>query len=464
MTGLSTGSLTMLRTSGSKIVDAHGTAVRLRGVCIGGWLNMENFLTGYAANEQTMRELVRAAIGDDAYRRFFDRMLFSFFGEDDARFLAAQGFNSVRIPVNYRHFESDSRPFELLPDAFAHLDRAIESLGRHGIYSIIDLHSLPGSQNHDWHSDNPTHRPAFWDHPHLQDRAVAIWEQIADHYVGNPFVAGYNLMNEPADESCAVVGPVYERILEAVRRIDPDHTIYLDGNTYSTQFDIFEQVWDNTVYTLHDYVPAGFGRGGPYPGITDGAWVDKESAERKFLERSEFARRTDTPIVVGEFGPVYMGDAQIDSQRQQILDDQLELYRRHEAGWSLWVYKDLGRQGVVNVREDSPYRRRFDPFVAKKNRLGADHWGSTEVGVQEVTQPVQDLVASEFPSFDPYPWGRWDFVRRLVLNVMIARPLAEEYADLLRGLDNSELDALADSFAFVNCEIRESLLEQLRRG
>ena len=26
-----------------------------------------------------------------------------------------------------------------------------------GVYSIIDLHALPGSQNQHWHSDNPTH-------------------------------------------------------------------------------------------------------------------------------------------------------------------------------------------------------------------------------------------------------------------------------------------------------------------
>src|SRR3712207_7436614 len=70
------------------------------------------------------------------------------------------------------------------------------------------------------------------------------------------------------------------------------------------------------------------------------------------------------------------------------------------------MYKDIGRQGLVSVRPDTPYRRRFDDFVAKKNRLAADQWGSDGVGVAEVTQPVQDLIAREFPDFDPYPWGR----------------------------------------------------------
>ena len=85
-------------------------------------------------------------------------------------------------------------------------------------------------------------------------------------------------------------------------------------------------------------------------------------------------------------------------------------------------------------------------------------------GPKEVTQPVQDLIAREFPSFDPYPGGRFDWVRRLLLNILFAQPLVEEYADLFRGLDDSELVALADSFALENCTVREPLRDQLKRG
>ena len=44
-----------LRTRGGQFADADGQPVRLRGVGLGGWLNMENFITGYAANEALMR-------------------------------------------------------------------------------------------------------------------------------------------------------------------------------------------------------------------------------------------------------------------------------------------------------------------------------------------------------------------------------------------------------------------------
>jgi hypothetical protein len=329
---------------------------------------------------------------------------------------------------------------------------------------VIDLHALPGAQNHHWHSDNPTHRPAFWDHPHFQDRVVAMWEKIAAHYVGNPWVAGYNPINEPADESRTVVGPFYRRLVEAIRAVDKEHILFLDGNTYSTEFDIFDQPWDNTVYVCHDYAAPGLGGGGDYPGVTDGKFVDDTTLKSKYYERTEYSHRTETPVWVGEFGPIYTGDEHVDAMRRQILHDQLDIYRADDASWSIWMYKDLGRQGVVMLRPDSAYLTRFGPFVAKKNRLGADNWGSDGNGEIEVTRPFQDMIAREFPTFEPYPWGRFDWVRTLILNITVAQPLAYEYAELFRGLQDDELIALADSFAFGNCDVRTTLVEQLRGG
>jgi endoglucanase len=293
------------------------------------------------------------------------------------------------LEPRHHHLEDDASPFQLKKDGFCHLDRAINTCAAHGIVSLIDLHALPGAQNYHWHSDNATHRVLFWEQRQFQDRVVNLWEAIADRYKDNVWVGGYNLINEPADESRAVVGPFYERLAATVRAVDPNHILFLDGNTYSTEFDIFDQPWDNTVYTCHDYVAAGLGRGGSYPGTTDGEYFDRAAVERKFLQRSEYARRTGTPLYVGEFGPIYTGNETIDAQRRQLLADQLEIYREYEAGWAIWTYKDLGRQGLVSAAPDSPYRRLFTDFLAKKDRLAADHWGSGGEGPKELSQPVK---------------------------------------------------------------------------
>ncbi|MBB6351000.1 cellulase family glycosylhydrolase [Nonomuraea muscovyensis] len=451
--------MTMLHVSGSQLRAPDGTPVRLRGVGLGGWLNMENFITGYPANESSMRAAVRDVLGEDRAELFFDRLLTSFFTESDAALLAGLGMNCVRIPVNYRHLESDERPFEIIEHGFRHLDRVIDLLGAHGIYSVIDLHALPGAQNQHWHSDNPTHVAAFWQHRHFQDRVVNLWEAIADRYRDHPWVAGYNPVNEPGDPSGKVVGPFYDRLVKAVRAADPRHVLFLDGNTYATDFTVFREMYENTVFVCHDYALAGFAHGGPYPGYTRGEWCDRTQLEEAFARRSRFQRETGTPLWVGEFGPVYTGDQAVDEQRHQILRDQLDIYDAHDAGWSLWTYKDVGLQGLVCAA--GPYLDRFGSFIAKKRRLGVDRWGSTMEETAEELAPLHRLLEDEAPGWDPYPWGARYQTDDLVRHILLAQALLPEYAALFGGLGDDELVALADSFLLERCVRREPLLDLL---
>ena len=53
----------LIRTSGSSFLGPDGEPLLLRGVCLGGWLNMENFITGYSANESLMRTEVGKVLG-----------------------------------------------------------------------------------------------------------------------------------------------------------------------------------------------------------------------------------------------------------------------------------------------------------------------------------------------------------------------------------------------------------------
>src|SRR3569623_1740290 len=98
---------TLLSTEGPRIVDGTGSPVVLRGFGLGGWMNMENFITGYPANEEGQREILRQVLGQQKYEFFFDRFLQYFFEEDDVKFVKSLGLNAVRLPVNYRHFEED---------------------------------------------------------------------------------------------------------------------------------------------------------------------------------------------------------------------------------------------------------------------------------------------------------------------------------------------------------------------
>lgn len=453
-----------LKVSGDRIVDATGRTVLLRGVGLGGWMTMENFITGYPATESQHRRALRRVLGDDAYHAYLERFWHDFFAEADAAHLASLGMNSVRVPFSYHHFEDDAKPFELKEEGFRRLDRVVELCAAQGIYTILDLHAAPGHQNQHWHSDNPTHWSSFWNHTHFQDRVVHLWEALADRYKDQAWVAGYNPLNEPSDPTGEVIGPFYERLERAIRAVDPHHVLFLDGNRYSTDFDMFDEPFHQAVWTAHDYALPGIARPSRYPGETRDQHFDRERVAETFLRRTEIMRRTGTPIWVGEFGPVYTGDPERDAGCYRLLQDQLDIYREHGASWSLWTYKDIGMQGVVHLPWDSPYLRRIAPALEKKQRLGADSWGGTDEGIRDVMEPIERLFAREFPDFDPYPWGSRQWINVLVRHILLAEPLVDEFARCFRGLDADAAAELAGSFAFERCVQRPELTDLLRRN
>jgi endoglucanase len=456
-------SLKWIQVAGDRLVDSTGEPVILAGFGLGGWLNMENFITGYPATESLQRAALRRVLGEEGYARYFDRFLTDFFDVPDAQYLASLGLNAVRVPFNYRHFEDDDAPFTLKPAGFAWLDRVIGICAAAGLYTILDLHAVPGCQNQHWHSDNPTHVAAFWTHRHFQDRVVHLWEALADRYRDNPAVAGYNPVNEPADPTGEVIGPFYQRLERAIRAVDPRHVLFLDGNRYATDFSVFDEFqFPNTVYAAHDYALPGIVAGAEYPGVTRGEYFDASVLEQSFHRRTEFMRRTGTPIWIGEFGPVYTGEPERDRQRYLLLRDQLAIYREQGASWSLWTYKDIGLQGLVYARPDSPYIQRIAPVLAKKARLGVDAWAGDDTGVRALLDPVEALFDREFPDFAPYPWGRRSFIHLLVRHILLAEPLVDDFARCFAGVSPDEAARLAGSFGFAECTTRAPLADLLR--
>lgn len=84
-------------------------------------------------------------------------------------------------------------------------------------------------------------------------------------------------------------------------------------------------------------------------------------------------RRVGGPIWNGEFGPVYQNAEdglpdwqEINKRRYHVLEDQLDIYDKAKASWSIWLWKDIGFQGMVYVGEDTPYIKMLKPFLEKK--------------------------------------------------------------------------------------------------
>jgi len=106
-------------------------------------------------------------------------------------------------------------------------------------------------------------------------------------------------MNEPADPSRALLAPSYARVEKAIRAIDPKHILFLDGNTYAMEWDGFDEILPNSVYSIHDYSMMGFPEGELYRGTK----VQDEKLEKQFLHKCEFQFQNKILIWNGEFGP-----------------------------------------------------------------------------------------------------------------------------------------------------------------
>ncbi len=470
----------LLQVKGNQIVDSRGREVRLRGTCIGGWMNMENFIVGYPGAVHTLMEACQREWGPQRTRFFHERFLDHFFNEDDVIFLRQCGATAIRIPVNYRHFEDDWRPFAYRPDGFERLRHALGWCERHGLYVILDLHAVAGGQNPDWHSDNATNCALFWQHPHFQDRFVALWEEFARQFRDEGVVAGYNVMNEPvtsrgsnnrnpysaaAPSDWAALNAVYDRVVKAVRAIDGDHIIFLEGDFYSNRFSgLDDPPAPNLVYSSHNYMGPAMGPGS-YPDSRRAGW-DASAVAEAFgaCEGQAFAAKHGVPLWVGEFGAIFNGPAAEAPDRLRALDDQLTAMEGRGAHWTTWTYKDVGVMGLAAVASDSPYMRAIKPVFDAKLKLHAEGWGwlppsTVDAPFGELNRVIVETVGDPALTTD----ANRGHLAKAALSTYVAGLLQTPFARCFSGMSEGEMDRVLASFELRNCRRNQGQIDVLRR-
>ncbi|MFW8092289.1 glycoside hydrolase family 5 protein, partial [Klebsiella pneumoniae] len=83
------------------------------------------------------------------------------------------------------------------------------------------------------------------------------WQFLADRYKDEPAIAGYDLLNEPYAPSNELVVSFFERLIHAIREVDPHHILFVEGNRYARDFEGFErllEVDDQIVFSSHNYM------------------------------------------------------------------------------------------------------------------------------------------------------------------------------------------------------------------
>ncbi|MDR0885473.1 MAG: glycoside hydrolase family 5 protein [Clostridiales Family XIII bacterium] len=471
-----------LQTRGKEIITEHGIATHLRGICVGGWLNFEDFINAYPGTETGIRGHIKQVLGEKKGELFFDQMTDHFFTENDIAFLAQTGINCVRLPLSIRHFESDDKPFVYKQRAFDRLDAVLDLCEQYHIYAILDLHSAPGWQNCHWHSDNERGAALLWRHPYFQERVIKFWAEMARHYADRSVVAGYELLNEPSTgnpngehsfdfyknyhSDWDAINHLYQRITTAIRAIDSRHIIFLEGDNYGRGFaGLDEPFADNLVYSSHNYTNPGFGPGA-YPGYYGGIYWDKNRhrLELETHEGYQYAQKYNVPLLIGEFGSQYHGTAEDIPSRLQSMRDQIDVYNEAGLNWTSWTYKDAGIMGLVTLNPESEYMRIVEPVQEMKRQLGAEnfvaqYWDSPGRNkTHELARLILDTAQYTDLTVDDTAFT----LNYAALTGFTAAMLQPAYAKRFANVTDADIERIMQAFAFDYCNINHAYVEILQ--
>ncbi len=305
--------------------------------------------------------------------------------EDDVDRIALDwGMNFVRYLIFWDAVEPAQGSYDT-----AYLDEVAERLdwfAERGVHVVLDMHQdvysaafccdgappwairddgAAFSEQPEWYLNylQPAVRASFdnffeydGDHPDLQDSYAAAWRAVAERFRDHPAVLGYDLMNEPhagsrfdalealglgtSEDSPSpafdreLLGPFYQRVIDAVREVDADAWIFFEprygapGNGSPSFLPVLVDPRpgeDRLVYAPHLY-SVWLEAGGSY-GESDSVVADWEASRTAELELQR------APLVLGEWG------LNLDAERAEaFVLDVLDLADRMTAGWAYWSY------------------------------------------------------------------------------------------------------------------------------
>ncbi len=426
----------------------------LRSVGIGSFLNLEFFMLGLYGTDGDIRRCLRNLHGPEKAARFWTVYCEHFLAEPDLAFIASLGVDAVRLAFGWRIFEPEAGDGGFDEKGFVQLDRVIRLCERHGLRAILDLHAAPGGQNADWHSDNPTGMALLWEFPELRRKTLALWERIAERYRDDPWVGGYDLLNEPFIHTgrAGELDRFTHDLVAAIRRKDPDHLCLVEGNVYASRFTCLTPIDDpNTAYSFHFY---------PFHrwltlSAEELARVDLakelEAVERQLLDNDERRHLVEVlkrPVWCGETGTFTCPELGDPGFYLRAFRGAFGLLRKHGIPWCFWTYKDVGQHGLLRIREDSAWMR-------MAARIQGD---VTYIQESRLLQREDERLAR-------LPFAVDDHLRHVLNRRTIADQqmiMVAKMESVLSEIPFAGLVASVRDFAFENCREQPELAGMLR--
>jgi endoglucanase len=339
-----------VRCQGKQILDANGKNLILRGIGLGGWLVPEAYMLhmpGFGSPKD-IRDKIESLLGTADSEEFYRRYTAHYVAEQDIQLIATWGFNSIRLPFNYRMLSPENQPGVYLEAGFQVIDSLIVWCNRYHLYVILDLHCAPGGQNSGNISDSDG-TARFWTETANQDRTVELWRVLAQRYKDNTTVIGYDLLNEPVMPNGTTnldLRNFYMRLCTSVRNVDPNHILFIEGSQWATNFQNLTPpvlFGAQVVYAFHKY------------------WNSTALPSIQYI--TEIRRLYNVPIWLGEFG----------ENSNQWLHETIALMESNEIGWNVWTHKKVATlTSPLSATQPANFQRLVDYWNGQASRPSTD--------------------------------------------------------------------------------------------
>ena len=146
------------------------------------------------------------------------------FVEQDFEWLAAWGFNFVRLPMDFRCWAITPEK-EFHEPALLDIDQAVAWGKQYGVHVNLNFHRGPG-----YCVNPPREKCDLWTDPATQEQFARHWGIFANRYRGTPSrQLSFDLINEPPRLDDATYAAVMRPAIEAIRAADPQRLIIADG-------------------------------------------------------------------------------------------------------------------------------------------------------------------------------------------------------------------------------------------
>ena len=247
-----------------KMYNGRGEEILLCGMGVGNWLLPEGYMWRFGGKynrPRTIEALVRELCGSTFADYFWKRFRDEYITESDICAMAENGFNSVRLPVNWRVVMEDEPGIIWKEDGFRLIDRFIDLCEKYKLYVCLDLHGAPGGQTGHNIDDSIDDIPRLFTDTESDSRekTLALWCEFARRYRDRWIVGMYDLLNEPVrspqDGAPELDYPVlraslkqfYRDCIAEIRRIDSVHMISIESDFWASRADFFDEKFDDNM-------------------------------------------------------------------------------------------------------------------------------------------------------------------------------------------------------------------------